>query len=141
MLIYLDQALEEVRAATTCRKPIMLEAVERVRPKMMTVTAIMAGLVTILWSTGTGSGGDAAHRRPHDRWHGLVDRPYPARDPRDLCFGGHELRSADVAHLSPLGFKHIGTRSPSPKWSRATNSDRCVTPARRGSTMRDADLV
>jgi Cu(I)/Ag(I) efflux system membrane protein CusA/SilA len=33
----------------------MLGAVERVRPKMMTVVAIMAGLVPILWSTGTGS--------------------------------------------------------------------------------------
>src|SRR5260370_28816511 len=30
-------------------------AVERVRPKMMTVAAIMAGLLPILWSTGTGS--------------------------------------------------------------------------------------
>ena len=30
-------------------------AVERVRPKMMTVCAIMAGLLPILWSTGTGS--------------------------------------------------------------------------------------
>jgi Cu(I)/Ag(I) efflux system membrane protein CusA/SilA len=34
---------------------IMLGAVERVRPKMMTVVAIMAGLLPILWSTGTGS--------------------------------------------------------------------------------------
>ena len=33
----------------------MLGAVERVRPKMMTVIAIMAGLIPILWSTGTGS--------------------------------------------------------------------------------------
>ena len=33
----------------------MLGAVERVRPKMMTVVAIMAGLLPILWSTGTGS--------------------------------------------------------------------------------------
>ena len=30
-------------------------AVERVRPKMMTVVAIMAGLLPILWSTSTGS--------------------------------------------------------------------------------------
>jgi Cu(I)/Ag(I) efflux system membrane protein CusA/SilA len=30
-------------------------AVERVRPKMMTVVAIMAGLLPILWSSGTGS--------------------------------------------------------------------------------------
>ena len=30
-------------------------AVERVRPKMMTVAAIMAGLLPIMWSHGTGS--------------------------------------------------------------------------------------
>ena len=30
-------------------------AVERVRPKMMTVCAIMAGLLPIMWSHGTGS--------------------------------------------------------------------------------------
>ena len=41
--------------ATTCDEAIMLGAVERVRPKMMTVVAIMAGLLPILWSTGTGS--------------------------------------------------------------------------------------
>jgi len=34
---------------------IMIGAVERVRPKMMTVAAIMAGLLPIMWSTGTGS--------------------------------------------------------------------------------------
>jgi Cu(I)/Ag(I) efflux system membrane protein CusA/SilA len=33
----------------------MVGAVERGRPKMMTVVAIMAGLVPILWRTGTGS--------------------------------------------------------------------------------------
>ncbi|WP_165507533.1 efflux RND transporter permease subunit [Rhizobium leguminosarum] len=65
MLIYLDQALKERRfiCATEGRnftradlnRAIMVGAVERVRPKMMTVVAIMAGLVPILWSTGTGS--------------------------------------------------------------------------------------
>jgi Cu(I)/Ag(I) efflux system membrane protein CusA/SilA len=30
-------------------------AVDRVRPKIMTVTAIMAGLLPIMWSTGTGA--------------------------------------------------------------------------------------
>jgi Cu(I)/Ag(I) efflux system membrane protein CusA/SilA len=65
MLIYLDQALStmvERRAAED--RPISLHdlydaimegAVERVRPKMMTVSAIMAGLLPILWSSGTGS--------------------------------------------------------------------------------------
>ena len=33
----------------------MVGAVERVRPKMMTVVAIMAGLLPIMWGTGTGS--------------------------------------------------------------------------------------
>src|SRR5882757_9305684 len=65
MLIYLDQAMQEVHAKRLVEgKPftradlneaIMLGAVERVRPKMMTVVAIMAGLLPIMWSTGTGS--------------------------------------------------------------------------------------
>ena len=33
----------------------MKGAVERVRPKMMTVAAIMAGLLPIMWSHGTGA--------------------------------------------------------------------------------------
>ena len=65
MLIYLDAAMNEVAEARAnqgkaftkadLRDAIMLGAVERVRPKMMTVVAIMAGLVPILWSTGAGS--------------------------------------------------------------------------------------
>jgi Cu(I)/Ag(I) efflux system membrane protein CusA/SilA len=65
MLIYLDQAMAEVEAGrlregrpftrVDLQEAIMLGAVERVRPKMMTVVAIMAGLVPILWSTGAGS--------------------------------------------------------------------------------------
>jgi Cu(I)/Ag(I) efflux system membrane protein CusA/SilA len=65
MLIYLDHALREVKARCAAdgksftsddlRQAIMLGAVERVRPKMMTVVAIIAGLLPILWSTGTGS--------------------------------------------------------------------------------------
>jgi copper/silver efflux system protein len=65
MLIYLDAAMKEVaekRAAEgrkftliDLQEAIMLGAVERVRPKMMTVVAIMAGHVPILWSTGAGS--------------------------------------------------------------------------------------
>jgi Cu(I)/Ag(I) efflux system membrane protein CusA/SilA len=65
MLIYLDHALAELRARraaeglpltrTDLYEAIMEGAVERVRPKMMTVVAIMAGLLPIMWSTGTGS--------------------------------------------------------------------------------------
>jgi Cu(I)/Ag(I) efflux system membrane protein CusA/SilA len=65
MLIYLDHAWEA--AQTKCREEgrvagmqelygaVMEGAVERVRPKMMTVVAIMAGLLPIMWGTGTGS--------------------------------------------------------------------------------------
>ncbi len=37
------------------RAAIMPGAIERVRPKTMTVIAIIAGLMPILWSIGTGS--------------------------------------------------------------------------------------
>ena len=37
------------------RMAVMEGAVERVRPKMMTVVAIMAGLLPIMWSVGAGS--------------------------------------------------------------------------------------
>jgi copper/silver efflux system protein len=65
MLIYLDHALTELKADRASkglpftrddlRAAIMQGAVERVRPKMMTVVAIMAGLLPIMWSTGAGS--------------------------------------------------------------------------------------
>ncbi|WP_027547350.1 efflux RND transporter permease subunit [Bradyrhizobium sp. WSM2254] len=65
MLIYLNQALAEAKARCAragraltrddLDKAIMEGAVERVRPKMMTVVAIMAGLLPIMWSSGTGS--------------------------------------------------------------------------------------
>jgi Cu(I)/Ag(I) efflux system membrane protein CusA/SilA len=65
MLIYLNQALAELKSARASEgvaftkgdlyRAIMQGAVERVRPKMMTVVAIMAGLLPIMWSTGTGS--------------------------------------------------------------------------------------
>ncbi|MBP1152409.1 efflux RND transporter permease subunit [Methylocaldum sp. RMAD-M] len=65
MLIYLDQALnklKERRAAAGERfsfsdlhAAIMEGAVERGRPKVMTVVAIMGGLLPIMWGSGTGS--------------------------------------------------------------------------------------
>jgi len=65
MLIYLDHAWEALKAQRRAEgkepsvgdlyEAIMEGAVERVRPKMMTVVAIMAGLLPIMWGTGTGS--------------------------------------------------------------------------------------
>ncbi len=65
MLVYLDLAWEEVKArckesgttpnAADLYEAVMNGAVERVRPMMMTVVAIIAGLMPILWDSGTGS--------------------------------------------------------------------------------------
>lgn len=61
MLIYLDHAYQErfnrheMQTIKDLHAAVMEGAVERVRPKMMTVVAIMAGLLPILWGSGTGS--------------------------------------------------------------------------------------
>jgi Cu(I)/Ag(I) efflux system membrane protein CusA/SilA len=65
MLIYIDHAWEKVKSLQRVegRSPVLTDlyaaimegAVDRVRPKMMTVVAIMAGLLPIMWGTGTGS--------------------------------------------------------------------------------------
>jgi Cu(I)/Ag(I) efflux system membrane protein CusA/SilA len=61
MLIYLDQAWRARRArgvrprVADLRAAIVEGAVERVRPKIMTVSAIMAGLLPIMWGDGTGA--------------------------------------------------------------------------------------
>jgi len=65
MLIYLDHAWAAIKAERKAAGAtpsvadlygaVMTGAVERVRPKMMTVAAIMAGLLPIMWGHGTGS--------------------------------------------------------------------------------------
>ena len=65
MLIYLNNAVDQHRErchregrtlkSDDLRQAVMEGAVMRVRPKMKTVVAIMAGLLPIMWSTGTGS--------------------------------------------------------------------------------------
>jgi Cu(I)/Ag(I) efflux system membrane protein CusA/SilA len=61
MLLYLDQAYRDrgerglLRGRADVDAAVEHGAVERVRPKMMTVTAIIAGLLPILWSQGAGA--------------------------------------------------------------------------------------
>jgi copper/silver efflux system protein len=61
MLLYLDHAYERERRERHMNNLQDLEtavlegAVQRVRPKMMTVLAILMGLLPIMWSAGTGS--------------------------------------------------------------------------------------
>jgi len=60
MLIYLDHAWKERDAGSGMRDATLISAIEegavnRVRPKLMTVLAIMLGLVPALWSHGSGA--------------------------------------------------------------------------------------
>ena len=61
MLMYLDEAYHrrlaagEMRSASDLLAAVHAGAVERLRPKIMTVVAIMAGLTPILWGTGAGA--------------------------------------------------------------------------------------
>jgi len=61
MIVYLDEVYErKVREGSMTSMKDLYEAitegaVQRVRPKMMTVTAIIAGLLPIMWSHGTGA--------------------------------------------------------------------------------------
>jgi copper/silver efflux system protein len=61
MLLYLERAYDSARTAGRLRTKADLRAaidegaVQRVRPKVMTACVILAGLIPILWSHGTGS--------------------------------------------------------------------------------------
>jgi Cu(I)/Ag(I) efflux system membrane protein CusA/SilA len=61
MLLYLDQAFEKwrkegrMRTIAELREAITEGAVRRIRPKMMTVMAILVGLLPIMWSQGAGA--------------------------------------------------------------------------------------
>ncbi|WP_437613091.1 efflux RND transporter permease subunit [Erwinia sp. V71] len=61
MLLYLNQALEaRLRAGEAFSEQLLREAIDdgavlRVRPKVMTVAIILAGLLPIMWSGGSGS--------------------------------------------------------------------------------------
>jgi Cu(I)/Ag(I) efflux system membrane protein CusA/SilA len=61
MLLYLDLAYEKwkkegkMRNTDDLRESIMHGAVKRIRPKIMTVSVILAGLIPIMFSNGTGA--------------------------------------------------------------------------------------
>ncbi len=86
MLIYLDHAWDaiKVKRASTGDNPtvadlyaaVMEGAVERVRPKIMTVVARLAA---------DRVGSDAAHCCAYDRWHGVVHAAHLDRNSGHLC--------------------------------------------------------
>lgn len=61
MLLYLDQAYDKfkteghMRSLGDLQEAVEEGAVKRIRPKMMTVMAILMGLLPIMWSHGSGA--------------------------------------------------------------------------------------
>ena len=61
MIVYIDHAYERRRAAGKIRDlsdiiwAHMEGTVQRVRPKLMTVATMLAGLIPLLWATGSGA--------------------------------------------------------------------------------------
>jgi Cu(I)/Ag(I) efflux system membrane protein CusA/SilA len=61
MLLYLDLAYEQARREGRLRSradlhdAILQGAVKRLRPKVMTVAAMILGLLPIMWASGTGA--------------------------------------------------------------------------------------
>ena len=124
MLLYLDHAWDKFQAAGRMNSPgdlhdaILEGAVQRIRPKIMTVCAILFGLLPIMWSPTTQAGRRCheAHRCPDDRRSGdLGDLGTPAV-PDDL----HALETEAPpepakragAGLSPFGVAWL--RNPIP---------------------------
>ena len=122
MLIYLDHAW---KARVSKGRPtvndlyeaIMEGAVERVRPKMMTVAAIMGGLLPILW--GSGAGGTIMRRIAAPMIGGMVSSTaltllvIPAiyallkeRELKVLSFG-EAARSAPQRSYSMTSARHL----------------------------------
>ena len=97
MLIYLDSAMKELKekrekegrpfTRDDLYAAIMSGAVERVRPKMMTVAAIMAGTAANHVEPRHRRRGDAAYRRADDRRHGVIDPAHADRHSCDLRRG------------------------------------------------------
>ena len=61
MVVYLHEALErhlragEIHTKADIEAAVIEGAVQRLRPKLMTVIAVLASLIPILWETGVGS--------------------------------------------------------------------------------------
>ena len=112
MLIYLDQRADGAEGAAREREgrpftrddlyaAIMAGAVERVRPKMMTVGRHHGGPAADHVEPRHRLRGDAAHRRADDRRHGVVDLADADRHSGDLCRGQRlflALAAAEEGH-------------------------------------------
>ncbi|HXB03182.1 MAG TPA: CusA/CzcA family heavy metal efflux RND transporter [Opitutaceae bacterium] len=111
MLLYLDQAWDKFQAAGRLRTPADLHdaiiegAVQRIRPKIMTVCAILFGLLPIMWSPVTQAGADVMKRIAAPMIGGIITSAilelllYPTIY---FLWRRHHLTNPDGAEAAPL---------------------------------------
>jgi hypothetical protein len=90
----------------------MAGAVERVRPKMMTVFAIMAGLLPIMWSHGTGAEVMQRIAVPMIGGHGVGPplRPAVASAQREAISGACSLLQLPLSQRIAAGITAEGLK-------------------------------
>jgi len=97
------------------REAIMQGAVERVRPKLMTMVAIMAGLLPILWSTGTGS--EIMQRIAVPMVGGMISSTILTLIVIPAIYGIVKNPSGQFDETSPVQAEHLGVSSDDTKCS------------------------
>jgi len=114
MLLYLKQALERRQAlgepmdVDAVRDAMMEGAVLRVRPIAMTVAVILAGLVPIMWSSGTGA--EVMQRIAAPMVGGMVVAPLLSMFVIPAAY--FLLRKRQLPAASEAGPRHGGMPSP-----------------------------
>lgn len=125
-LIYLDQAYRhrveaaEMRSRDDIDAAIESGAVDRVRPKIMTVAAIMAALLPILWSQGMGA--DVMKRIAAPMVGGMVTSTvltlvvipaiYSLWKERELARSAKRARVEGASRLAPLPIAELAKSHP-----------------------------
>ncbi|MEQ1593323.1 MAG: CusA/CzcA family heavy metal efflux RND transporter [Thiobacillaceae bacterium] len=86
MLVYLDQAVAQHKPATRAalREAVLEGAVQRVRPKAMTVAVILAGLLPMMFGQGTGS--EVMRRIAAPMLGGMVTAPLVSMVVLPICY-------------------------------------------------------
>ncbi|MDQ3120076.1 MAG: efflux RND transporter permease subunit, partial [Verrucomicrobiota bacterium] len=122
MLLYLDHALEKFRAEGRMNNmrdlhdAVLEGAVQRIRPKIMTVCAILFGLLPIMWSPATQTGADVMKRIATPMIGGVVTSAilelllYPVIY---VLWRRRELPDKDEANTAPHGGTLMAAEQPS----------------------------
>lgn len=107
MLVYLDEAVRRRQPTTrqALREAVIEGAVLRVRPKAMTAAVIIAGLLPIMFGTGTGTGSEVMRRIAVPMVGGMVTAPLVSMFVIPLLYlwwKGRSMKLSGVAQKSPL---------------------------------------